>query len=418
MSTTASTTSATSSAQHTAPTPPHKRDAQGQPPADLFSQLLALVGDGATLDSGASEPAPLADTAADTDGQEAGDPLAQLMAWVAPLPQDGALPTAGAPSGLVAETRSLDARAERQAGLGESAPAGTRRGAAGAAHTLLGSASTALQGARAPGAGASDIPAMHWSRASAPADSGAGAGASAWPVRSTVALDARLQAAAGAPAGLAALRAAVAEGADEPSLPGASPLPGARSGGDAAPALVTAAGGAADAGLGGDGGADAGGSFGEPANEQNTAQPDPYATPADAEAVQVQHWGTGALRHASLRVGEGGAEAQNAIDIQLDVRGDEVRLDIRTDDAAARELLREQAQATLGERLQQGGLSLGSVSVGEQQQNPGQGASDRRDPGAMRSAAARAEAPLAAAPAAPAAPSRDGGARGALDLFI
>ncbi len=375
MSTTTAASSPASSTQHTPPAQQGARPAQGQPPADLFSQLLALVGDGAALDT-AGDTGPLTEAAADADGKDAEtdtNPLAALMAWVAPTPQDGALAAAPGASGLVAETRSQDSRAERQAELGEKAPAGARRAGTGwQAASVNGTAPSpsalgAGLNARAPGLGGGDVPAMHWSRAAAPAEAG---GASAWPVRSTVALDARLQQGS-APAGLAAAWAA-AENRDEPGLPGAAAPLGARAVGDAAATLVSAAGASADAGLGGDSsGADSGGSLGEHASEQNAPQ-DPYAAPADAEAVEVQHWGTGALRHASLRVGDGGAEAQNAIDIQLKLQGDEVQLDIRTDDAAARELLREQAQASLGERLQQGGLTLSEFSVGSQQQQPPQ----------------------------------------------
>jgi len=413
MSTTTTAPSSASSTQHSAPAQPGTRHAQGQPPADLFSQLLALAGDAVPTEPGAADAAPLADADQDKENGTEADPLAQLLAWVAPLPMDGAAAAAPGGSGLVAETRSLDGRAERLAGEGGAATA-RRAGAGWQAASALGSARTqgntaTVTASPAAGDAGGAVPAMHWSRAAAPTDMAASA---AWPVRSTVALDSRLPSAA-APAGLAATLAATASAPEAEALPGAAPTVGGRLSGDSAAALVSAAAGSAESGLGTDGGAEGGGSFGESSNDQNGAQ-DPYAAPADAEAVQVQHWGTGALRHASLRVGENGAEAQGAIDIQLKLQGDEVQLDIRTDDAAARELLREQAQASLGERLQQGGLNLGSVSVGEQGQ--GQGTPERRDSGAALGPAPRAEA--APAPAAPQAATAQAGGRGALDLFI
>src|SRR5690606_24384470 len=59
-----------SSTQHPPPAQQGARPAQGQPPADLFSQLLALVGDGAALDT-AGDTVPLTEAAADADGKDA-----------------------------------------------------------------------------------------------------------------------------------------------------------------------------------------------------------------------------------------------------------------------------------------------------------------------------------------------------------
>ncbi|NIM41973.1 MAG: hypothetical protein GTN84_13405 [Hydrogenophaga sp.] len=93
-----------------------------------------------------------------------------------------------------------------------------------------------------------------------------------------------------------------------------------------------------------------------------------------------------------------------------------MQLDIRTDDAAAREALREQAQAALGERLQQGGLTLGQVSVGEQGQGQGE---LRRDGQGAQASAHRGERAGAEAGDTPAARAASPGAsdRG-LDLFV
>lgn len=417
------------------PHPPASQAAHGQPPShaaraahgpqqptDLFSSLLALLSpDAAPLDplgtataaAGAPGEDPLAEDPADSD-----NPLAALMAWTAPHELAPA-PLAGDGS-LAGETRGLDTRADRLGGAPAEGLPLANGGAPGrqvaapwqpaAARASAPGAATALASATGQPAGGADSPALRWSRAATPTEAGASA---AWPVRSTVALDARFQATAptGTPTGaLAALAGRAADG-DDLALPGASPTGGARAAGEAAtgPAAATGA-TAADSGLGGDAPADGGHARHEAGTDPNTAQ-DPYAAPADAEAVEVQHWGAGAMRHASLRVGE---DAQNAIDIQLAVRGDEVRLDFRTDDAAARGLLREHAQTALGDLLQQGGLTLGQVSVGDQGQ--GDARRDGAPPQTPTPRTGRADAgPAEAAAPRPAAPGVNG--RG-LDLFI
>lgn len=418
------------------PHPPASQAAHGQPPShaaraahgpqqptDLFSSLLALLSpDAAPLDplgtatataAGALGEDPLAEDPADSD-----NPLAALMAWTAPHELAPA-PLAGDGS-LAGETRGLDTRADRLGGVpAEGLPlangsAPGRQVAApwqpAAARASAPGAATALATAAGQPAGGADTPALRWSRAAPPTESGASA---AWPVRSTVALDARFQATSptATPTGALAALAGRAGDGDEPALPGASPTGGARATGEAAagPTATTGA-TAADSGLGGDATADGGHARHEAGTDPNSAQ-DPYAAPADAEAVEVQHWGAGAMRHASLRVGE---DAQNAIDIQLAVRGDEVRLDFRTDDAAARGLLREHAQTALGDLLQQGGLTLGQVSVGDQGQ--GDARRDGPTPPAPAPRAERADAgPAEAAPPRPAAPGANGPG---LDLFI
>ncbi len=342
------------------------------------------------------------------------NPLAALMAWTASQGLEPA-PLTGEGS-LAGETRGLDTRADRLGatpadGLPASTGATAGRQVAApwqpAARTPLSPAATPFtSNPTGTPTGSGEAPATRWSRAASPADNAS----NAWPVRSTVALDARFQAAT--PTGRVAAFAAGAPGAadaDDLALPGASPTSGARALGEAAAGLT---GTTADSGLGGESSADGGGAHSDSGTDTNTAQ-DPYAAPADAEAVEVQHWGAGAMRHASLRVGE---DAQSAIDIQLALRGDEVQLDIRTDDAAAREALREQAQAALGERLQQGGLTLGQVSVGEQGQGQGE---LRRDGQGAQASANRGERAGAEAGDTPAARAASPGAsdRG-LDLFV
>jgi len=410
--------------------PPATQAAHGQPanasrtgqaqqqPTDLFSSLLALLSpDALPLDPQGGELAGTAQPAEDPPAEDTAitdNPLAALMAWTAPHALEPA-PLTGEAS-LAGETRGLDTRAERLGATSADAlpvANGTAPGRQVAAPWQP-TARTPASPAANPFApnpsgtptGSGDTPAMRWSRAASPADTAG----NAWPVRSTVALDARFQAAT--PTGTVAAFAPGAPGAadaDDLALPGASPTGGARAIGEAAAGL---AGATADSGLGGEASAEGGGTHSDSGTEQNTAQ-DPYAAPADAEAVEVQHWGTGAMRHASLRVGE---DAQNAIDIQLALRGDEVQLDIRTDDAAAREALREQAQAALGERLQQGGLTLGQVSVGEQGQGQGE---LRRDGQATPANAPRGErAGAEAGETAAARPASTGTGERGLDLFV
>jgi flagellar hook-length control protein FliK len=97
------------------------------------------------------------------------------------------------------------------------------------------------------------------------------------------------------------------------------------------------------------------------------------------------------LRHASLRVGEGTDEA---IDIQLALRGEQLNVDFRTDNTEARASLQQNASSALADLLQRGGIQLGQVSVGAQQQSQerqGQGQNSTR--GGVSSAARRTGTP-------------------------
>lgn len=100
----------------------------------------------------------------------------------------------------------------------------------------------------------------------------------------------------------------------------------------------------------------------EGAASEATLAPDASAEP---QAETVSHWSTQNLRHASLRVGQPG---EDAIDIQLSLSGQEVRVDFRTDSAEARASLQHSANASLGDLLQGSGIQLGGVSVGSQGQ--------------------------------------------------
>jgi len=119
------------------------------------------------------------------------------------------------------------------------------------------------------------------------------------------------------------------------------------------------------------------------------ATADPQAEP---EADQISHWSNLNLRHASLRVGQGG---EDAIDIQLSMSGQEVRVDFRTDNAEARASLQQNAGESLADLLQRSGIQLGDVSVGAQGQR--HDGAERRDaaPARLRQPEDTAAEPLA-----------------------
>lgn len=137
---------------------------------------------------------------------------------------------------------------------------------------------------------------------------------------------------------------------------------------------------------------------------------------ADTEAEVVSHWGTQNLRHASLRVGEGG---EDAIDIQLSMSGQEVQVDFRTDSAEARASLAQNAGESLADLLQRSGIQLGGVSVGGGQGQASGGAGQRSaDAGirAARASGAPGAADSAATAPVPPRPRADGSQP--LDLFV
>lgn len=398
-----------------------------QTPADLFATLLALAADAAPVEGAGSEV--LAGT---SEGAETGDadealkdnPLAGLLLWQPPAADTSTAtqdPRAAATGHEAADAPALapGEHAERRDGQAlaaadaapatPAAPANTARPQGPSWQVVATRA--AQNNAPAHAAAGSDAPAMRWSRAAAP-DAAAGS-APAWGVRSTVTMDPRFPASAHGAQATQALHAAhAAERASERA-------DGITATGERAPmgaglAAVAASGGTAQTDLSGQqAGTGEGGDSAATGSDAQAAQGDDAQQPypgQEAEAVEVQHWGGAhGLRHASLRVGE---EAGQAIDIQLALRGDEVQLDIRTDDSAARDALREQAQAALGERLQQGGLQLGNVSVGAQQQERQRDGQTATPLPAGRAQDARAE-PAAAAPQAAARQ-----AQGGLDLFI
>lgn len=401
-------------------------NAAGQRPTapDLFATLLALAADGGEATAAIAVDAAVDAAATDEEpptAPGADHPLASLLMWQPPgldarrpaagdaATADGAsasarLPSAGTDGPTHAES-SAPAPATADAPATPTPPARTAGPswqvlAARAAQTQPAAQAQGPGAAAGPGAG-SAVPAMHWGRAQPAGDSNAWAA-----VRSTVTLDARF------PASSAAAAPPGATGLADTDAPDSGPA-----------SIGTAQNAHASGGPAMAGSADPNGTRGEgsdtgdpgAARERDTeaaAPADAYAEALpDEAAVEVQHWGGAhGLRHASLRLGE---EAANPIDIQLALRGDEVRLDIRTDDSAVREALREQAQASLGERLQQGGLQLGDVSVGSQQQErPRDGQAPGPAARPLRPGEAAGNEPAPRAPATP----RTG--NGTLDLFV
>jgi flagellar hook-length control protein FliK len=404
----------------TTPASPHAAQASARPahlqgqrqaPVDLFATLLALAADAAPLDTVATDPLAGDDAADARDPKDAGSehPLAGLLLWQPPaVDKTAADATAGGPTGPagadakpLAADAALAARDTETKHAAEATPPAARpQGPSWQVSAMRAAQNAPAQGGGNNGVGnhpTSDVPAMRWSRGAPDT----GAALPAWSsMRSTVTMDPRFPAAG--PQGLA-LGNPSARDSDAPLPVGEGARAGAPGNG---PAAVAGPGATAQGDL--MGGGDSGDAGSPSAHDDNSASTDPQLpTGEDAEAVEVQHWGGAhGLRHASLRVGE---EAGQAIDIQLALRGDELQLDIRTDDAATREALREQAHSALGERLQQGGLTLGDVSVGAQQQ-------ERQREG--QATLARHGTPDAGpADDSPAAP-RPSGREGGLDLFI
>ncbi len=168
-----------------------------------------------------------------------------------------------------------------------------------------------------------------------------------------------------------------------------------------------------------------GGAFAEALNterpENDTSESDftlAPETPEDAALQEEAALSPQQLRYASLRIGEGSDEA---IDIQLALRGEQLNVDFRTDNPEARAGLQQNATGTLADLLQRGGIQLGQVSVGAQSQ--GQERQGNASPRSMVSSPARrsgtAGLDLAGSDALRAQPTprRQDGSR-PLDLFV
>jgi flagellar hook-length control protein FliK len=346
---------------------------------DLFSTLLGLVSD--THAAQATTPAETGPVAQDTRSEadsaadaDATNPLTALLAWFTPAQgteDSDAGKTASSPATAAqpdepasdAEARPAGVDIEGMTRVDEPAPAlpnaAAQARAAAASRPAFSplhpnapqaTAGTA-RGSEGPSAQA-HAPAMVWQRGAA---SGTEAlhhqhAAQIAQARSTVALNERFGLAGAPEIAAPALR----EFAGAGTLGAGSPQATAPAA-DAAQSLGTGA--SADS-AGGDPATDSGGDTGTGDNAAGAE------AGQDADGPTVSHWGTQHLRHASLRVGgEGGSEA---IDIQLQLKGQEVDVAFQTDNAEARASLRENAGESLGDLLQRSGIQLGGVSVGSQ----------------------------------------------------
>jgi len=231
------------------------------------------------------------------------------------------------------------------------------------------------------------------------------ASAMAWSTaRSTVALSQRFSLSQGIDGGT--LRSA-----DLPSGTGPAIVAGATAAhaGDAAM-------GQRHGGASADGGGLATGSD-SPASEEvtETFKAEPGPETEEAQQQDMRAWTAGNLRQASLRVGQGSDEA---IDIELSLRGQEVNVEFRTDNADARSTLQASAGQTLADMLQRSGMQLAGLSVGGQALSQRQ--SSGADPGATPSRVSdksRPAASVADAPPTPPRPPRNDGTA-SIDLFV
>lgn len=390
-------TPASHGASRTQSTQGHGRGGPGQTGSDLFSNLLMLLnstrdGGGDALPGGAGDAADgflSADTAAAGTASDT-NPLAALPGWPAAMPLSAAALAGAAPAAAGGQrSDGRDTLTSLGSGrLGGDTPAMAALARSGDGLRTDGDPSDArieqalLDAAREPAA-----------HAATPSAGAAAASRAARPVnawRPTV----------GAPGAPAASHTAVA-GGNAHELPAHQLLQAGQSAGvrstvalgersspvreaevpDASPASgggapVGAAGGGSATGSQGGPGSDsqpAGTGWTAEAEQpsESTASQDPRDLPAwpseagggDADTPAGGQWAAAPLRHASLRVGEDG---QDSIDIQLNLNGQELRLDFRSDNAEVRASLADSAAPSLGELLQRSGIELADVSVGAQ----------------------------------------------------
>jgi flagellar hook-length control protein FliK len=221
-------------------------------------------------------------------------------------------------------------------------------------------------------------------------------------VRSTVALNERFGLTPGVPLAGAELRETSTEGFSLAATAGVA--------GRSAEAVPAASGASAgEANMGSDHTGSDASAFDQTDSQANPAFADAQAT----EEPAVTHWGTQHLRHASLRVG--GEAGEQAIDIQLSMKGQEVQVEFKTDNAEARASLRENAGESLGDLLGRSGIQLGGVSVGAQGQGGARGDDGSARQGGVRSVASASQPQAVASRPVQTAPRADGSQP--LDVF-
>lgn len=373
---------------------------------DIFSSLLSLLTNTQVLPEAvtASSAAPQDNATRDKeerDGPE--NPLTALMSWGLPAAADVAPGTKAGDQRAESNTSRPDAAiggadapsAEGKIDITDMTPVEPTpvdiapKGSVALPANAVRPGAPLAPTARAADVTHSSVAGTQWRHASMASTETQAIQQAAHPgsqVRSTVALNERFGLAPGVPLATAELREANTEGFSLPTSGGA---------GSRAPESATALPGAAS----GEGatGSDSTGSDASAFDQADGQADTPYAEANAGEEPTVTHCGTQHLRHASLRVG--GEAGEQAIDIQLSMKGQEVQVEFKTDSAEARASLREHAGESLGDLLGKSGIQLGGVSVGAQGQ---QGA--RGDEGAARQNGMRGVAQTSPTPAA--APSR------------
>lgn len=360
---------------------------------------------GATAEPAATGPSSLQADAAGLHARNGTAPTVDALSksLASAQPADGLMP-ATAPETLDPDTLAALARANTPV---EALPADAQRGAAAVRITAwrsttgLAPSAAGQSAAQALSSGSPAHASMShaaFAQATMARNSGTDAISALAPqMRSTVLLDERF-----------AQASADSESASPLAL-GSSSGAGARS--EALPAPTGAGGAGADTGQ--DAPSDLSQGFSTASDNPDASE---AAAQAAAEADDSASWGVQHLRHASVRLGEPG---EQAIDIQLSMAGQEVRVEFRTDDAQTRASLAQDGGAALGELLQRSGIDLGGVSVGAQAQQHGQDQPARTPPGQTAQAAQRNREAEAATPASavqPARPRADGSRP--LDLFV
>jgi flagellar hook-length control protein FliK len=434
----ASTVSRPAEPQRPAQTPHHGKASSEKPAeSDLFASLLSLVSDTHLMPEAATLPADPAATDALAPDPKDENPLAALLAWAAPASATAATatPTSPNPAAASAQPSTISEPAlptgqkpeangvditgmtpvvdEKLATTDLPAPAGPASAPARPAFATP--AARPAFASRIEAQTQGSTPAMVWQRGAVSSTDALQQqfasqtlqqthGAPLASVRSTVALDERF-----ALASAGALQTSTArEAGFELTLPGNGGAGARAASPDAASGLgnPTLADGSAT-------GHSGGGSSGDALPGEQTGQSqDGMHADREADGPTVSHWGTQHLRHASLRVGESGADA---IDIQLSMKGQEVQVAFQSDNAEARANLREGASDALTEMLQRSGIQLGNVSVGSQGQPQG-GTSSHTPTVSRGETAARGEAPAPVTARAAASPRADGSQP--LDLFV
>ena len=385
MSTTTATASAPRPVEASAKPAQAGARAQDHKPegGDIFASLLSLLANTQVLPEVATTPGTTLDATATSDKDEPDsteNPLAALLGWVLPGAADAALGHRAAGQGAddniglpgaawsvdrAATTGGTVLRADGQIDISDMTPVEPTpleiapKGAVALPANAVRPGTAFVPTVRAPDAAAGTVAGTPWRHASLAStetlaiQQAAHQTAQTASVRSTVALDERFGATPGVALANSERREATTEGfglttsASGRSPEAATALPGAVSGEGAAGSDNT--------------GADAG------TSSQTDGQADnPFAEANAGEEPTVTHWGNQHLRHASLRVG--GEAGEQAIDIQLSMKGQEVQVEFKTDSAEARASLRENAGESLGDLLGRSGIQLGGVSVGAQGQ--------------------------------------------------